>query len=561
MNYSIHALPKLLAALAFLVLAPLVRAQRPVDPVTPYDHVVESRLLALEAASNRMSVRVMTNDDQFAVFSAPRGVTFASTSGALRATTSPTAKPANAYPIVWIDAGGSSSGGAVTNLGTGLSGSGTTNPLSVADYALIRSNSVAAFGWGDHALAGYLKANLAGATPTNAGAYGFSGTTNLLGTDGTNLTFGGRAIAGSGSGFPLTNNGNLARFALTNGSLVEATTGRFSRAEAGTGAVAGDFSIAGDLFVQGSTYHTHYIYNATNVTLGVSTTYLSTVCYSTNFQYLFTYVIEHTTNFVFTEEQINVGGTRDDSLASWVRMPHIYDSATGGVAVTGPFDLTGASVTGLPSQGVTNLGSGLTGNGTNQPLAVAWGQATAALLTNVNWAAFLTAESDPAFAAWLAVVFTNAVDARVSSIAVTNATVLSFGGTNLVGGAIELSPGSFVLDGSTLSAVGGGAQVGTAVEIVGANGTAVVSSAVGQVGIVRATNAPLSVQIGSDFPSNALHRIWLTIERGTNSSFALFNTNSVSGAEFLSVPASSTNRFRLSRFPFAPRWSVFQIYE
>lgn len=78
----------------------------PRDPVTPYDHYVEYRLKQLESggvADTRINLRVETNTGQYATFYAPQSVTLASSSGVLRATTSPVARPLNAHPTVWFE--------------------------------------------------------------------------------------------------------------------------------------------------------------------------------------------------------------------------------------------------------------------------------------------------------------------------------------------------------------------------------------------------------------------------------------------------------------------------
>ena len=103
---------RIFTAFVFLAAAAVSLGQglrsTPYDPVTPYDHVVERRLRALEgaavpAAQTGLVLRVETNTGQFATYTHPRSITLASSGGVLRAVTSPFAVPTNAHPTVWFE--------------------------------------------------------------------------------------------------------------------------------------------------------------------------------------------------------------------------------------------------------------------------------------------------------------------------------------------------------------------------------------------------------------------------------------------------------------------------
>lgn len=155
-------------------------------------------------------------------------------------------------------------------------------------------------------------------------------------------------------GFPLTENGNLASFSLTNGYNIQATNGYFGTLTVSgpttlnsvTGGVAkfGNTTIYGDLWVTGITYQVEVISISTQVNIGTYTNYITTNVYSTQTVYQVTYVYTNivTTNNIDT--YVNVGGNFDASLAAWVKLPHLHDTAAGGIVASGTVDLTNANL-------------------------------------------------------------------------------------------------------------------------------------------------------------------------------------------------------------------------
>jgi len=69
-------------------------------------------------------------------------------------------------------------------------------------------------------------------------------------------------------------------------------------------------------------------------------------------------------------------------------LPHLTDGTETNAVATGTWDFTGATLLGLPAQGVTNIGTSITGNGLDTALDVDWGAATTTAMTNVDWASF-----------------------------------------------------------------------------------------------------------------------------------------------------------------------------
>lgn len=189
--------------------------------------------------------------------------------------------------------------------------------------------------------------------------------------------------SGSGSGFPLTNNADAARFAFTNSSLVEATTGRFS-VVSGDGAnvtnlaggtVAQDLTLSQDLIVNGnllvqgtaSNVVWTYVDYRTNVYGGTVTNFYTENVYSTQTLYTYTtnYAVSETTQTV--NQIVNVGGFIDARLASWSALP-LLTISNGTATATGGWDFAGATVTGISGDGgATNLLSALGYAGTYEP--------------------------------------------------------------------------------------------------------------------------------------------------------------------------------------------------
>ena len=203
-------------------------------------------------------------------------------------------------------------------------------------------------------------------------------------------------VTADGSGFPLTNNADMAKYSLTNGLTVQATNGQFATlavsglttlgaVQAGT-LQAGNMTIRGNLTVTGTTYNVTTVNISTNYYVGVSTTYVDEVRYSTNYTYTYVYTNIVSTNTVNT--YVDVGGTWDASNSAWAAFPHFVDTASGNLVGIGTWDFTGATLIGLPAQGVTNIGSSMTGNGLETALDVDWGTATTTAMTNIDWASF-----------------------------------------------------------------------------------------------------------------------------------------------------------------------------
>ena len=122
------------------------------------------------------------------------------------------------------------SGGGVTNLGTGLTGTGLETPLEVAGYVTISNAAITAFNWGDHADEGYLTsytetdplwASWLGSTFTNAvdariGTVGVTGAvTSINGLDGD-------VTLAPGDNVTITTNDNTLTIAASGGGATGA---------------------------------------------------------------------------------------------------------------------------------------------------------------------------------------------------------------------------------------------------------------------------------------------------------------------------------------------------
>ena len=182
---------------------------------------------------------------------------------------------------------------------------------------------------------------------------------------------------GSGSGFPLTNNGDLAGFALTNGAAVQATNGQFGllsvQGAAALGSVSassaalGPTTVTGDLTVYGTRFEDQTIIaqHRTDVYLGTNYIYTDEVHHRTNVVYQDTVVITGETRRVtnLVETYVNVGGsftmssgsTFSTESANLVKFPGLIATTNGGASVTptGRLDGSGAEILRPPAQGGT----------------------------------------------------------------------------------------------------------------------------------------------------------------------------------------------------------------
>ena len=425
-----------------LLLALPAFAQTPQDPTTPSTAALDARLRALErsAGGAGFTLRVSTGPGAYSVYTNPATLTLQADGGYLRAAGSSVLAPPWANPIVWVPAGGGSRA-VFADPGT-LSGDGSSASIlrRLAWRGAHSTNGVLGTGLASDPLR--LDPSYPGGladAPATDGPYarqsnewveidslvpppapesdpvysalgvsraGFTlveGTSNHWSPSNTTLTIKTNP-ASSGSGFPLTNNGDLATFSLTNGGVVQAHSGLFDRVTGDWegGNVEQDVTMAKDLTILGSLLVTGYATNVkwyvlnvyTQVNMGVYTNFFTENHYQTNivYEYQTNYTVSVTTQEVNTI--VTVGGYIDASRASWSSFPMLLLS-NGTATATGTWDFTSAALTGIP-----------------------WGQATTNLLTNVNWTAFLTSEADTNFYAWLSADFTNSVEAIVAEASV-----------------------------------------------------------------------------------------------------------------------------------------------
>ena len=194
------------------------------------------------------------------------------------------------------------------------------------------------------------------------------------------------AVTAVPPGFPLTTNGDMNGKSLTNGATVRATNGVFQNTTAGalgaTSAALGPTTVTGDLTVYGTRYENEIVITQTREDVYLGTNYITTDHYQTNMVYENTVVTTGTTVVITNdiETYVNVGGnftmssgsTFRASVAQDVYLPGLHSSTNGGTntTATGQWDFTLASVLGLPSQGATNVGTGLVGDGLDTALSV-----------------------------------------------------------------------------------------------------------------------------------------------------------------------------------------------
>jgi len=217
-------------------------------------------------------------------------------------------------------------------------------------------------------------------------------------------------------------------------------------------------------------------------------------------------------------------------------LPHLTDGTETNAVATGTWDFTGANLVGLPTQGITNIGDGLTGDGLETPLAVDWTDATTNAMTGISWESLggLTQETDP-------------IAIKPAQIGVG----LLWTGTNLVatgeGTAIvtnEVDPRRYdayreyaTIDAST--------------------GTGTITSASALWLSLPASDEPRTLAMGAGFDAAQAWRFHVQIARGTNS--LSIDTN-LTGYAFLSLPVSSTNHVLIDRFPGDSNFRVLQVY-
>ena len=161
--------------------------------------------------------------------------------------------------------------------------------------------------------------------------------------------------AGTGSGFPLTNDVSAGGFSLEDVGALAAGDVLASNGLVVLGDTAlRDTVVTGRLVVVGTYYAVSNVVITTNVTIGVSTTFLNKVVYATQevFQTTIVYTNVVTTNVVYT--YVNVGGTWDATNAAWVGIPGLYAPLGGTNLATGSWDFTGALLFGV----LTEAGAG-----------------------------------------------------------------------------------------------------------------------------------------------------------------------------------------------------------
>ena len=139
--------------------------------------------------------------------------------------------------------------GCVTNQGGG--GAGTITNMLSADGSIVWASAGGPQPSGS--VTSYVKGVVAGYVPTNDPSYlliqtnylAFHGGTNIsIREDGTNVYWDNTYAPGSGSGFPLTNNVDLAGYSMTNGSFVGNGAGLTNISVANNG-VYGTFTVTG----------------------------------------------------------------------------------------------------------------------------------------------------------------------------------------------------------------------------------------------------------------------------------------------------------------------------
>jgi hypothetical protein len=161
------------------------------------------------------------------------------------------------------------------------------------------------------------------------------------------------------------------------------------------------------------------------------------------------------------------------------------------------------------------------------------------------------AETDPIWTNYLASTLTNLIDSRISTIGVSVTNLAIVGGTNVT---VQTNGTSFIV-----SAAGGGAEPYRAYAdlTIGAGGTATVEVAHGNLVRIPSTNSPVTLIFGT-YPTVGVSKVWLSIERGTNS-FSL-NTNQVPNWNMLNIEVSTTNEVLFTRVRGGV-WSCLQFYE
>ena len=354
-------------------------------------------------------------------------------------------------------------------------------------------------------------------------------------------------VTADGSGFPLTNNADMAKYSLTNGLTVQATNGQFKTLAVSGGnttlgaLTAGNTTIQGNLTVTGTTYNITTVNISTNYYVGVSTTYVDEVRYSTNYTYTYVYTNIVSTNTVNT--YVDVGGTWDASNSAWAAFPHFVDTASGNLVGIGTWDFTGATLIGLPAQGVTNIGSSMTGNGLETALDVDWSQATTNALSGVAWDEIVAAETDPLS------LHTSDTNAIGPGLAWDGSKLYATGEgavTNEIDPTVYDKMAEAHRDYATLALTGG---------------TALVSRASGRWLMIEADNGEVTLDVDAASYTDPLEAIQHQIcwVRGTNETYAVV-TNNIDNTLFVDLPASTTNHLFLERRPGWPRFQIWQDF-
>ena len=334
---------------------------------------------------------------------------------------------------------------------------------------------------------------------------------------------------GTGSGFPLTNNGDLAGFALTNGSVVQATNGQFGllsvQGAAALGSVSassaalGPTTVTGDLTVYGTRFEDQTIIaqHRVDVYHGTNHVYTDEVHHRTNVVYQDTVVITGETRRVtnLVETYVNVGGsftmssgsTFSAESANLVKFPGLIATTNGGVSGTnatasGQWDFTGASVRGVVAEEA-------------DPVFTNW---------LASYTPAVTEESDPIWTNFYATGFAAAVDERINTVGVSVTNLAIVGGTNVT---VETNGTTFTISAAGGVGGGGGLSAATAYPLT--------SGATNAIGISTntlfylANDAPTWIEIGADMTAAEVSAAFILEIRGTNSLAVTASGGSITG--------------------------------
>jgi len=362
-------------------------------------------------------------------------------------------------------------------------------------------------------------------------------------------------VTADGSGFPLTNDVsaagyNVEQVGLLSASSVRAATDVYATNNvsardlyarrnlnvAGNGVVDGNLVVSGNFTLIGSATNLSYTVVDIRTNVYGGTNYYETTVYATNVVYQKTIVYTNivTTNNVTT--YVNHNGQWNATNAEYALFPHLRDYRDGNAIATGTWDFAGANLVGLPTQGITNIGDGLTGDGLETPLAVDWTDATTNAMTGISWESLggLTQETDP-------------IAIKPAQIGVG----LLWTGTNLVATGEGTAIVTNEVDPRRYDAYREYATIDAS------SGTGTITTASGLWLSLPASDQPRTLAIGTGFDAAQAWRFHVQIARGTNS--LSIDTNLV-GYSFLSLPVSSTNHVLIDRFPGDSNFRVIQVY-